>query len=501
MLKRKKYLVSLLIVALSMSFVDSSVVWARSNSTTDIVAEQKNGTGKTGVDENDIKWSYKECSDGTISIWQNDNLSGEVEIPKEIEGHTVSGIEENGLRESTEITSVKIPDSVKHIGDLAFFGCTSLRNIKIPSSITEIDVGAFENTSWLTNKRNSNPLVIVNGILIDGKDAVGDIVIPSNVTTIADSAFTVIDIGGSRRYRYGNYENITSVVIPEGVKKIGSGAFLGCYNLSKITIPSTVKEIGISAFGGCKPSNDTIYIPNSGVKIGDKAFNPNTKVILGASNNGNEISSDTSDFTSGWNYRGNDRYYVNSSGNLQTGWMDLDGKRYYFYGNGQMAIGFINLGNNSFYYLDPTVGNNMGNLVTGWYKVDGSWYYFNLNGKTGKEEGYMQIGWFYNNGSWYYFYGNGQMATGFINLGGDAYYYLDESSSSSIGIMKTGWQKNNGSWYYFNTSSSEGIVGMMKKGWQNIDGIWYYFYSEDGTMAHDTWINGWYLNSSGAWIK
>lgn len=41
----------------------------------------------------------------------------------------------------------------------------------------------------------------------------------------------------------------------------------------------------------------------------------------------------------------------------------------------------------------------------------------------------------------------------------------------------------------------------MKKGWQKIDGIWYYFYGGDGTMAHDTWINGYYVNSNGAWVN
>ncbi len=91
------------------------------------------------------------------------------------------------------------------------------------------------------------------------------------------------------------------------------------------------------------------------------------------------------------------------------------------------------------------------------------------------------------------------MATGFINLNG-AYYYLDESNTSNIGIMKTGWQKINGSWYYFNRDSSEGITGMMNKGWNNIDGTWYYFYYDDGTMAHDTWIGNYYVNSSGAWV-
>ena len=49
-----------------------------------------------------------------------------------------------------------------------------------------------------------------------------------------------------------------------------------------------------------------------------------------------------------------------------------------------------------------------------------------------------------------------------------------------------------GSWYYMNTS------GAMVTGWYWIEGTCYYFYS-DGHMAVNTWINGSYVDASGAW--
>jgi len=54
----------------------------------------------------------------------------------------------------------------------------------------------------------------------------------------------------------------------------------------------------------------------------------------------------------------------------------------------------------------------------------------------------------------------------------------------------TSWTKIDGQWYYFDYN------GYMKTGWVNDNGNWYYFYG-DGTMAHDTLIEGYYLNSSG----
>lgn len=58
----------------------------------------------------------------------------------------------------------------------------------------------------------------------------------------------------------------------------------------------------------------------------------------------------------------------------------------------------------------------------------------------------------------------------------------------------TSWTQINGKWYYFDE------YGYMKTGWLYDSGNWFYFYG-DGTMAHDTTIDGCYLNSSGAWTN
>ena len=55
------------------------------------------------------------------------------------------------------------------------------------------------------------------------------------------------------------------------------------------------------------------------------------------------------------------------------------------------------------------------------------------------------------------------------------------------------WKSNNAGWWYTEGNS-------WANGWKQIDGNWYYFYS-DGYMAHDTTIDGCYLNSNGAWIN
>ena len=60
-------------------------------------------------------------------------------------------------------------------------------------------------------------------------------------------------------------------IIPEGTTEIEDLAFEGCTNLTGIVIPNSVKRIGWGAFIGCT-SLTSIVIPNSVEKIEDRAF-------------------------------------------------------------------------------------------------------------------------------------------------------------------------------------------------------------------------------------
>lgn len=59
------------------------------------------------------------------------------------------------------------------------------------------------------------------------------------------------------------------------------------------------------------------------------------------------------------------------------------------------------------------------------------------------------------------------------------------------GVPASGWRNVRGTWYYMDAD------GVMQTGWLNDGQTWYYLNS-DGSMAYNTYVDGYYLNRSGA---
>lgn len=74
----------------------------------------------------------------------------------------------------------------------------------------------------------------------------------------------VCEISGSA---FCEYSNLSSIVMPDTIKKIGANAFYNCSSLTNITIPSSVISIGDGTFDGCS-SLTSIELPSSITSIG-----------------------------------------------------------------------------------------------------------------------------------------------------------------------------------------------------------------------------------------
>ncbi len=168
---------------------------------------------------------------------------------------------------------------VRHIPDRLAFGCTALRQVVVPDSLESVGRHPLENTLFLQNlgvKAQNNRLdsltktgspqnnqetdkfLETNGILWDGADLSGDVILPDTVRIVAGGAF------------YGN-KKLTRIHFPENVAWIGPAALKGCEHLTAITWPGHIENVEAEVCSGCV-SLETIDTQAHFRAIGERAF-------------------------------------------------------------------------------------------------------------------------------------------------------------------------------------------------------------------------------------
>lgn len=175
--------------------------------------------------------------------------------------NSVKSIGEAAFWMCTNLSAITIPNSVTNIGNTAF-ASTKLTTVTIPNSVTNIGYGVFSccrNLTTIKVSEYNNNYCSENGVLFN-KNKTKLIQYPEGRTDetylIPDS---VISIGGTA---FSSCKNLASVTIPDGVTSIGDGAFSYCRSLTEVTLPSSVTSIVNDAFHGCENLTSVTILGN-----------------------------------------------------------------------------------------------------------------------------------------------------------------------------------------------------------------------------------------------
>lgn len=122
------------------------------------------------------------------------------------------------------------------------------------------DNGALDQSTLVFEKTLDDRYYTVTGI---GTCATENLVIPATYNGIA--------VEGVSADAFSGNTSIKTLVIEDGVKKIGSSAFSGCSSLVSVEIAASIKKIGASAFNGCS-SLKTLTFGSGITNLGENAF-------------------------------------------------------------------------------------------------------------------------------------------------------------------------------------------------------------------------------------
>mgnify|MGYP005944673591 FL=1 len=155
-------------------------------------------------------------------------------------------------------TEFFVPDTVKTIGDFAFYGTKALESINIPDSVTNIGTDAFGECSGLK-----------------------EVVIPDSVTSMGEAVFykctslekvkLSVNITSPNPAVFQYCSNLKEVVLSENMRFLGDFMFSYCTQLTNIVLPDTLTSVLRSAFQNCDNLKN-ITVPKNVTTIQDYAF-------------------------------------------------------------------------------------------------------------------------------------------------------------------------------------------------------------------------------------
>lgn len=207
----------------------------------------------------------------------------------------------------------------------------------------------------------------------------------------------------------------------------------------------------------------------------------------------------------GWQTWDKNLYYLNSDGSMKANEAFTDGGKLYFFRSwgGAYKNCWYTSGGKKYYLHD-----NSAAYQNEWLKADGKWYYFQsdstMAANTWIDNYYVDASgvwipnkekptdkWITSGNRKWYRHADGSYTKNDWEVIDGKYYRFDKD-----GWMVTGWQKIGNVTYYMDKTTGE----RYGEGWHWINGNCYYM-NANGEMAADTWIDGYYVDASGKWIK
>ncbi len=187
------------------------------------------------------------------------------------------------FKDCTALEDFPLPDKLDLIDTRAFYGCTSLTEVTVPAAVRVVTSEAFRACTSLEDIVFAPGCkALIQPYAFADCPRVRSITLPGTLSRIQNNAFPekqfaelfITDLAGwcnvTLDYACSNpmpfaaevyFDGIPArdLVIPEGVRRIGTYAFYGCGTLTSVTLADSVRTISSYAFAGCSKLTDITF--------------------------------------------------------------------------------------------------------------------------------------------------------------------------------------------------------------------------------------------------
>ena len=196
---------------------------------------------------NDLK-----INGNNVEVGENAFISCPLKNYSPSENITIYG---NSSFRHSKIKSFHPGKTVTEIAYNAFGGCSELSDIKIPDTVLKISSCAFDGSKWYNAQPDGSVYLDHIYMRNKGESAPENLTLKDGTKTISDGALFNVFCGPT--------ENIKTISLPNSLQRIGDLAFNGCTSIEEITIPASVEQIGDYAFLGCESLTSINVDPNN----------------------------------------------------------------------------------------------------------------------------------------------------------------------------------------------------------------------------------------------
>ena len=191
---------------------------------------------------------------------------------KSVELNNVRNLGSGAFMNCTALESVSLSDNMEKLNDHIFDGCASLARIDMPDKPIAVSFTVLGGTAYYNNPSNwEKGVLYADGYLIAVNAdfaALTEYAVKEGTKVIADNAFSGAGYSGK----------VKKITLPDGLYRIGQGAFAKLGALTEVNIPESVRSIGYGAFaatGYDKTANYTdggLYVGNWLVAVENTAM-------------------------------------------------------------------------------------------------------------------------------------------------------------------------------------------------------------------------------------